>query len=73
MPSLRERRRSARLPSRPDAERYVHTVRDLMFPMGDIEVGIGGSLMSPQWPNRSIFAPSGRSTCRCPTQHPHFS
>ena len=30
---------------RPDAERYVHTVRDLMVPMGDIEVGIGASSM----------------------------
>eukprot|EP00966_Prymnesium_polylepis_P095207 2204576-Prymnesium_polylepis.1 len=42
MPSLRERRRSARLPPRPDAERYVHTVCDLAFPRGDIAVGIGG-------------------------------
>ena len=30
---------------RPDAERYFHTVRDLMVPMGDIEVGIGASSM----------------------------
>ena len=44
---------------RPDAERYVHTVRDLMVPMGDIEVGIGTSSMSSQWPKRSIFAPRG--------------
>ena len=26
---------------RPDAERYFHTVRDLMVPMGDVAVGIG--------------------------------
>ena len=26
------------LPPRPDAERYVHTVRDLMFTIGDIPV-----------------------------------
>ena len=44
---------------RPDAERYFHTVRDLMVPMGDIEVGIGTSSMSSQWPKRSIFAPRG--------------
>ena len=24
-----------------DAERYVHTVRDLTFPIGDVAVGIG--------------------------------
>ena len=59
IPCLRERRRSARLPPRPDAERYVHTVRDLMVPMGDIEVGIGTSSMSPQRPKRSIFASRG--------------
>ena len=52
MPCLRERRRSARLPPRLDAERYVHTVRNqslinLMFPMGDIVVGIGG--VAPDW------------------------
>ena len=41
MPCLRKRRRSARLPPRPDAERYVHTVRELMFPIGDVAVGIG--------------------------------
>ena len=45
--------------SQPDAERYVHTVRDLMVPMGDIEVGIGTSSMSSQLPKRSIFAPRG--------------
>ena len=39
--SARVRRRSARRPPRPDAERYVHTARDLMFPMGDTAVGIG--------------------------------
>ena len=44
---------------RPDAERYFHTVRDLMVPMGDIEVGIGRSLMSPRELKRSIFAPRG--------------
>ena len=44
---------------RPDAERYFHTVRDPMVPMGDIEVGIGTSSMSSQWPKRSIFAPRG--------------
>ena len=44
---------------RPDAERYVHTVRDPMVPMGDIEVGIGTSSMSSQLPKRSIFAPRG--------------
>ena len=44
---------------RPDAERYFHTVRDLMVPMGDIEVGIGTSSMSSQLPKRSIFAPRG--------------
>ena len=44
---------------RPDAERYLHTVRDLMVPMGDIEVGIGTSSMSSQLPKRSIFAPRG--------------
>jgi hypothetical protein len=31
----------------------------LTLSLGDIEVGIGGSLMSPQWPKRSIFAPRG--------------
>ena len=30
-----------------------------MFPMGDVEVGIGTSSMSPQWPKRSIFASRG--------------
>ena len=40
MPRLRERRRSAQLPPRPDAdERYVHTVRDLMFTVGDVRRG----------------------------------
>ena len=29
------------------------------------EVGIGGSLMSPQWPKRSIFAPRGAFGCGC--------
>ena len=56
MPCLRERRRSARLPPRCDAEQYVHTVCDLMFSIGDVEVGIGRSFMSPQWPKWSIFA-----------------
>ena len=60
MPCLRERRRSARLPPRPDAERYVHTARDLMFPMGDTAVGIGSHSFAIESPKkRSIFAPRG--------------
>ena len=31
--------------------------------MGDIEVGIGTSSMSSQWPKRSIFAPRGAFGC----------
>lgn len=50
---------------RPDAERYFHTVRDPMVPMGDIEVGIGTSSMSSQLPKRSIFAPRGAFGCAC--------
>ena len=57
--------RAAPLPPRPDAERYVHTVRDPMVPMGDIEVGIGTSSMSSQLPKRSIFAPRGAFGCGC--------
>ena len=56
MPCLRERRRSARLPQRPDAERYVHTARDLMFPMGDIAVGIGSHKFAGEKP-KGRFSP----------------
>ena len=48
---------------RPDAERYFHTARDLMVPMGDIEVGIGSPLVSRREPKRSIFAPRGAFGC----------
>ena len=56
MPCLRERRRSARLPPRPDAERYDHTVRDLMFPMGDTAVGIGSHSFALESP-KGRFSP----------------
>ena len=56
MPCRRERRRSARLLLRPDAERYVHTVRDLMVPMGDIEVGIGSHSLAGESP-KGRFSP----------------
>ena len=59
MPSLRERRRSARFPPRPDADRYVHTVRDLTFPIGDVAVGIGSHSLAGESPKRSTFAPRG--------------
>ena len=52
-------------PLRSDAERHVHTVRDPMVSMGDIEVGIGTSSMSSQLPNRPIFAPRGAFGCGC--------
>ena len=37
---------------RPDAERYtyVHTVRDLTFPIGDVAVGIGSCLLAGESP-----------------------
>ena len=35
---------------RPDAERYVHTVRDLTFPIGDVAVGIGSRLFAGESP-----------------------
>ena len=63
MPILRERRRSARLPPRPDAERYVHTVRDLTFPIGDVAVGIGSPLVSRREPKRSFLTPRGAFGC----------
>jgi hypothetical protein len=50
MPCRRERRRSAWLPPRPDAERYVHTVRDLTFPIGDVAVGIGSHSLAGESP-----------------------
>ena len=56
MPSRRERRHSARLPPRPDAERYVHTVHDPMVPIGGIAVGIGGSLRARNDP-KGRFSP----------------
>ena len=59
MPCLRERRRSARLPPRPDAERYVHTARNLTFPMGDIVVGIGSHSLARDGP-KVDFRPERR-------------
>jgi hypothetical protein len=56
MPSRRERRHSARLPPRPDAERYVHTVRDLTFPIGDVAVGIGSHSLARNGP-KGRFSP----------------
>ena len=56
MPSRRERRHSARLPPRPDAERYVHTVRDLTFPIGDVAVGIGSHSLAGESP-KGRFSP----------------
>ena len=56
MPCRRERRRSARLPPRPDAERYVHTVRDLTFPIGDVAVGIGSHSLAGESP-KGRFSP----------------
>ena len=44
---------------RPDAERYVHTVRDLTFPIGDVAVGIGSPLVSRREPKRSFLTPRG--------------
>ena len=35
---------------RPDAERYVHTVRDLTFPIGDVAVGIGSRSLACESP-----------------------
>ena len=36
---------------RPDAERYLHTVRDLMVPMGDdVVVGIGSHSLAGESP-----------------------
>ena len=35
---------------RPDAERYVHTVRDLTFPIGDVAVGIVSCLLAGESP-----------------------
>ena len=35
---------------RPDAERYVHTVHDLTFPIGDVAVGIGSCLLAGESP-----------------------
>ena len=49
---------------RPDAERYVHTVRDLMVPMGDIAIGIGSPLVSRREPKRSILTPRGERHLR---------
>ena len=47
-------------PPRPDAERYVHTVRDLTFPIGDVAVGIGShSLAGEREPKRSFLTPRG--------------
>ena len=48
---------------RPDAERYFHTVRDLMVPMGDVEVGIGSPLVSRREPKRSFLTPRGAFGC----------
>ena len=47
---------SARLPPRPDAERYVHTVRDLTFPIGDVAVGIGSHSLARESP-KGRFSP----------------
>ena len=41
---------------RPDAERYFHTVRDLTFPMVDIEVGIGSHSLAGESP-KGRFSP----------------
>ena len=41
---------------RPDAERYFHTVRDLMVLMGDIEVGIGSHSLAGESP-KGRFSP----------------
>ena len=76
VPSLRERGRSARLPPRPDVERYVHTVRDLMFPIrrtlssasarSRLCRGVGGRIWT-HWVPRGAF---GRGAMmRTPFQH----
>ena len=41
---------------RPDAERYVHTVRDLTFPIGDVAVGIGSHSLAGESP-KGRFSP----------------
>ena len=43
-------------PPRPDAERYVHTVRDLTFPIGDVAVGIGSHSLAGESP-KGRFSP----------------
>ena len=56
MPSRRERRHSARLPPRPDGERYVRTVRDPMVPIGGRAVGIGSHSLARNGP-KGRFSP----------------
>ena len=65
MPCLRERRRSARLPLRPDAERYIHTVRDLSFPIGDVAVGIGSHSLARNGP-KGRFSPREAPSAAAP-------
>ena len=67
MPSRRERRHSARLPPRPDGERYVRTVRDPMVPIGGRAVGIGSHSLARNGPKGRFSpreAPSAAAT-RC--------
>ena len=42
---------------RPDAERYVHTVRDLTLPIGDVAVGIGTHSLAGESPKSRRFSP----------------
>ena len=50
---------------RPDAGRYFHTVRDLMVPMGDIEVGIGIHSLAGESP-KGRFSPREAPSAAAP-------